>query len=229
MSSTEVVPAGSAVPDLAPSPATTIGYEDIAPPTLYTAQRTTTAVDTQLVKYGDLFIAQGKDDPEPQVLWESGSSDQGVLIIPLHMYKTWTYSDGENLRSWPYANGQPPAEAVALAESTGKPVFRTYNYIVFVPDYDQEMPVNLRLNSRSARPAANAINLEVSRSGGRWLDSAFRVTTRKQESGANKWAVPVVVKAKATAAQKKQAEVLLNLILPGLRAREQESSSVPAI
>lgn len=232
MSSTDVVPTASAVPDLVATPATSIGFEDIAPPTLYIAQRTSGAVDNSLVKYGDLFIAQGKDDPEPQVMreYQDDTTANGVLFIPLHMYKTWTYSDGENLRSWPYGDGQPPADAVQLAESTGKPVFRTYNYVVFVPDYDPEMPVNLRLNSRSQRPAANAINLAVSRNGsGKWYDSAFQITTKKSESGANKWAVPIVTKAKATAAQKKQAEALLALIAPGLAQRDHSASNAPAI
>ena len=229
--SNEVAATTPAVPDLVQTPATTIGFEDIAPPTLYVAQRTSSAVDTGAVKYGDLFIAQGKDDPEPQVLRTyEPENGEGVLFIPLHMIKKWTHSDGENLTSWAYGDtGQPPAEAVALSEKTGKPVFRTYNYVVFVPEYDTEMPVNFRLNSRSQRPAANAINITVSRNTGKWVDSAFRVTTLKKESGANKWAIPVVTKAKATAAQHKAADALLQLILPGLRQREARAVSEPSI
>jgi hypothetical protein len=153
-----------------------------------------------------------------------------VLFIPLHMIKTWTHSDGENLTSWDYGTtGQPPAEAIAMAEKSSKPVFRTYNYVVFVPEYDVEMPVNFRLNSKSQRPAANAINIAVSRNTGKWVDSAFRVTTLKKESGANKWAIPVVRGDKATAAQHKQAQHLLNLILPGLQQRASRAAAEPSI
>lgn len=232
MSSTEVATTAGALPSLADTPATSIGFEDIAPPTLYVAQRTSTAVGEGLAKYGDLFVAQGADDPEAEVLWKDGSTDEGVLFIPLHMFKTWTWTDGTNLRNWPYGNGEVPEEAAALERETNKPVFRTYNYIVLLPDYDTEMPVNFRLNSRSQRPAANKINLTVSRSEKPWHGSAFRVTTAKKESGGNKWAVPVVTEAKATKAQHDQAEKLLGLITPGLLARaaaQERAANAPSI
>ena len=232
MSSTDVAVQDTGVPALADTPATTIGIEDIALPVLTIAQRTSGVVDNKLADYGDLVISQGRDDPEPTIVRPYGESD-GVLFIPLHMFKTWTYSDGENLQSWPYtADGQPPAEAVALSEETGKPVFRTYNYTVLVPDYDTELPVIFRLNSRSQRPAANKINLKHERTEGGWTSLAFRVTTKKNESGANKWAIPIVTEAKATAAQRKDAERVLALIMPGLKANaaaQAAASTVPAI
>ena len=227
MSSTEVAaPTNGAVPALADTPATTIGFEDVGTSTLYIAQRTSTAVDNRLANYGDLFVAQGADDSEVEVLWQTGSTDQGVLFIPLHMYKTHTFSDGNNLRSWAWGNGEPPQEALDMVEADeGRhPLFRTYNYVVLLPDYDTEVPVYLRLNSKSQRPAANKVNLTVSRSGKPWHASAFRITTAKKESGANKWAVPVVVEAKATKAQFEQAERLLQLITPGLQARQAAES-----
>ena len=239
MASNAVAPIESAgVPELAETPATQITFEDITPPTLYVAQRTSSAVDTGLVAYGDLFVAQGADDPEPEVLrkYEGESTDNGVLFIPLHMYKTWTWTDGSNLRNWPYGDGTVPAEAAALERDTGKPVFRTYNYVVLLPDYDTEVPVNFRLNSRSQRPAANKINMTVSKSGQPFHTSAFRITTSKKEAGGNKWAVPVVVEAKATKAQHEQAARVFEQITPGLinRARRdaeaaQATANAPTI
>lgn len=228
MTSTDV----TQVPDLAPTPATMVSFEDISPPTLYVAQRSSGAVGEGLVNYGDLFVAQSGDDPEPTVLWEFGSTSEGVLFHPLHMFKTWTHSDGSNLQSWDYGDGTPPDEAVALADSTGKPLFRTYNFTLFVPDYDAEMPVNLRLNSKSARPAANKINMDVSRGGGAWQDHAFRVTTVKKEKGANKWAVPVVVGASPEPANVESATRLRDLIMPGIIRRMQRdaaTTNAPAI
>ncbi len=218
--STAVEPATSAdlaVPDLAPTPATEVTFEDIAPPTLYIAQRGGSAVDAGLAKFGDLFIAQGADDVEAQVVYEHESPNAGVLFYPLHMYKTWTFSDGENLTSWPFGDGTPPADAP-------EGVWRTYNFIIFVPDFDDEMPVNFRLNSKSQRPAANKINFVVSRAGDDWHNHAFRVTTKRASSGANKWTVPVVVEAPANPDQVEKAAALKRLILPGLNARAAKAA-----
>ncbi len=217
--STVITPVESAdVPELVPTPATTPSAEDIIPPSLYVAQRTTGAVDAKLVNYGDLFLAYGADDPDPTVLWESGSSDEGVLFHPLHMYKTWTFSDGENLTSWPYGDtGQPPDDA---PEGT----YRTYNFVLLVPDYDVEMPVYLRLNSKSQVRAATKIITDVMRGGTNWPNYAFRVTTIKKEKGANKWAVPVVVRAPADPAQVEAANRLRGLIMPGLIARAKRDA-----
>lgn len=225
----EKVVAGN-VPDLAPTPATTVGFEDIAPPSLYIAQRTSAAVDLDVVSYGDLFIAQGSDDVEPTVMWKSGSSDEGVLFYPLHMFKTWTFSDGNNLQSWAWGNGVPPQEALEVVEADDNkhPLFRTYNYVTFIPEYDEEMPVYFRLNSKSQRPAVNKINLVSTRDGQPWLVHAFRVTTDKREKGANKWAVPIVTEAVATQEHVDKAIELYSKVLPGLQARQAAADAVAA-
>jgi hypothetical protein len=219
------------VPALAPTPATTITFEDITIPTLYVGQRTSKAVEKGIAKFGDIFIAEGAGDDEARVLWEIDSKDEGVLFHPLHMYKSWTWTDGNNLRSWPYGTtGEPPAEAVQLAEESGKAVFRTYNYLTFVPGYDEEMPVNLRLNSKSQRPAANKINMTVSRSGKPYHTHAFRITSRLDSNGNTKWATPIVAEVKADPKQVEQAHQLFGLILPGLTQRaNQRESQAPAI
>lgn len=228
--STEVAPATSALPELAATPATSVEFDDIALPSLYLAHRLSKAVGNHLVEVGDLFVAFGSDDEEPQVVWSSEQGGEGALFVPLHMYKTHTHSDGDNLSSWAYGNGEPPAEAVALAESTGKPLFRTYNYVVLMPDYDSEMPVNFRLNSKSQRPAANKINLIVQRAGGRWFQHAFRATTKLVPRGNSNYPVPVIEEAELNKADAESAQRLFAQIAPGLQARAAATpSNLPGI
>lgn len=227
--STAVAPVDSALPELAATPATSVEFDDIALPSLYLAHRLSKAVGSGLVNVGDLFVAFGSDDEEPQVVYEKGGKE-GVLFVPLHMYKTHTHSDGENLSSWPYGNGEPPAEAVQLAESTGKPLFKTYNYLVLLPDYDTELPVNFRLNSKSQRPAANKINLTVQRAGGRWFQYAFRATTKMVPRGNSDYPVPVIEQVNLSKDVAKTAEALFAQVAPGLQARAAATpSNLPGI
>jgi hypothetical protein len=216
------------VPELASTPATEVTFEDIAPPTLTIAQRTSGLVDNNLATYGDLVVAQGRDDTEPIVLSHVGPDADGVVFYPLHMYKTWTHSDGKNLTSWPFGDGTPPEEAEALAQETGKPFYRTYNYVLFVPEFDDQMPVIFRLNSKSQAPAANKINFTVSRGSGVWHEYAFRVTTDKRENGSNRWAVPVLTTVEAKPEQVAKAAELRALILPGIVARQQRAEQAAA-
>lgn len=229
MSKAVAVPDQAQLPDLASTPATELTAADITPPTLYLGHRLTGAVGDGRVNYGDLFVAFGPDDPEPTVVWEAGSSEPGVLFHPLHMTKSWTWSDGDTLLSWPFdATGEPPAEALQIQENSGKPVFLTFNYILLVPDYDPLMPVSLRLNSRSQRPAANAINIETLRSSAPMLSHAFRITTAVKPRGKSDYVVPVVRKVEATAEHQAQAAELFRLIAPGLQARAEAQSRATA-
>lgn len=220
------VPEPASVPALAPTPGSTLTYDDIALPTLYVAQRTSTAVENNLVNYGDLFVAQGADDAEAEVLWAHGSGDAGLVIYPLHMAKRWTWTDGSELSSWPFGDGQVPAEAAELARSTGKPYFLTYGYVVLIPSYDMEMPVNFRVNSKSGRAAHNKITAVYIREGAQVVPGpAFRVTTDKKERGGNKWAVPVVVSTEGEPEQLDAARTLYQQIVPGLQAAAEAATT----
>lgn len=202
------------VPALAPTPATTIGAEDIAVPKLYVGNYLSEAVRSQLVKFGDVFLALGADDQEPNVLWSLGSDDPGVLFHVLHLKKGKSWSDGGPLQLYDYDDPSAPADAKV-----------TYNYVLFLPEVDPDMPAKLLL-TKSGTPTAQKINTVLVRnaaSGPSW-SNAFRLTTVKRKNDKGEYAVAQVVVAQADQKHVKQASELFEQIAPGLQQRANTSS-----
>ena len=181
MSSKAVAPReASAVPALAPTPATTITAEDIAIPKLYVGNYMSDAVKHQRAKFGDVYLAASSDDSDPQVLWSLGSSDAGVLAHVLHLRKGKSYApkgSDERLLMWDFDDPDAHPEA-----------WTTYQYTLILPEVDPDMPARMLL-TKSSKGVAQKINTVLARNGGNLHDSAFRLTSAKRQSGQNEWAI----------------------------------------
>lgn len=182
MATKAVEKAESAVPDLRAVSSSTIDDitgEDIALPRLYIGQFMSEAVKSRLANLGDIYIGQGADDPDPKVMWETGSKDDGVLFYVVGMRKGKSYSDGGALQLFDYDDPSAPADA-----------WVTYNYTALVPDYDEEIPVKFLL-TRTGRPAALTINKVLKQNAARgpaWIN-AFRMTTATRNGDKGEYAV----------------------------------------
>lgn len=205
----------SAVPALAPTPATTITAEDIAIPRLYIGNLTSGAVREQLAKFGDVYLALGADDTEPQVLWSLNSSDAGVLFHVLHLRKGKSWSpDGGRLELYDFDDPSAPAEA-----------WTTYNYTLFLPEVDEDMPARLLL-TKTGRATAQKINTVIARNAGAgpsW-QNAFRLTSAKRKNDKGEFAVAQVALAEADPKHVQRAGELFSQIAPGLEQRPTASS-----
>jgi hypothetical protein len=170
---------GSQVPALANTPAMEIGSEDVALPRLYIGQYMSDHVQEERVKAGAIFTALGKDDPDPQVLWEPGT-EEGVRFHVLALRKGKSISaDGQLLL---YAFDDPDAPADAWV---------TYNYVIALPRVDQDVPYKWLL-TRTGRPAAQQINLVIKKNEARGPahENAFEVVTSPRENAKGKFFVP---------------------------------------
>lgn len=201
----------SSVPALAPTPATTISAEDIAVPRLYIGNYMSEAVKTQLVKFGDVFLALGSDDTEPNVLWSLDSKEPGVLFHVLHLRKakSWSASPGAPLDLYDFDDPNAPAEA-----------WTTYNYTLLLPEVDPDMPARLLL-TKSGKSTAQKINTVLMRSsaaGPAW-STAFRLSSQKRRNEKGEYAIAQVVVAQADPAHVKRAGELFEQIAPGLDQR----------
>jgi hypothetical protein len=144
--SKEVAERPSAVPDLVHKPKFEITSEDIALPRIYLGQYSGDAVKERRVDAGCIYVADGPDDPMPTILWRQGEPD-GVVFHVLDMYKGLSYSaPGEPLQLWKW--GDPNAHEEA---------WTTYNYTVYIPGYDDDVPAKLLL-TRTGRQSAQAMN-----------------------------------------------------------------------
>ena len=216
MSSKAVAPVEAPpVPALAPTPATTITAEDIVIPRLYVANQMSKAVKKKLASFGDIYIAQGADDPDAQVLWESGSSEPGVLIHVLHVLKRKSYTPG----------GSAPLQMWDFEDPTAHPdAWTTYNYTLFLPEVDPDMPVKLLL-TKSGRSTAQRINTVLARNAPNPLHaSAFRLTSAERTKDDNEWAVFQASSVTPDPKHVAQAGELVALIAPTL----QRQAAAPA-
>ena len=216
MSSKAVAPVEAPpVPALAPTPATTITAEDIVIPRLYVGNPLSKAVKKKLASYGDIYIAQGAEDPDAQVLYEFGSDGPGVLIHVLHVLKrkSWAPKGGE-LEMWDFEDPNAHPDS-----------WTTYNYTLFLPEVDPDMPAKLLL-TKSGRSTAQRINTVLARNAPQPLHaSAFRLTSAERTKDDNEWAV---FQASSTPADPKhvaQAAELAALVAPSLA---RESTNRPA-
>lgn len=211
-----------AVPALAPTPATTITAEDIAIPKLYVGNQMSKAVKKRAANFGDIYLAESADADDPQVLWEFGSTEPGVLIHVLHVRKGLSYKEqGGDLQTWQF--GDPNADGRA---------WTTYTYTLILPEVDPDMPATLLL-TRSGKPTAQKINTVLARNAasGPMYANAFRLTTAERHKDDNDWAI---FQAQTETAAKKhvgQAAALYEQIAPGLdrASRHSNGSDEPDI
>lgn len=214
MSSSAVERKAPAVPSLAPTPATTLTADDVVAPRLYVANKMSTAVGEGLVRFGDLFVANGADDPEPIVGWKFGSTEPGVLAHVLHMWKGKSWDKGVKggpLERYTYTDPNAPVEA-----------WITYNYTLYLPEVDPDMPVKFLL-TRSGRRTAERINTKLMRdakAGPAW-STAFRLTADKKTTAEFTYAVAQAQVVPANPEHVQAAGELFSQIADGLA--EQES------
>ena len=205
----EVAVREAAVPDLAPTPATQITADDIAIPRLYVGNQMSTAVADGNVKFGDLFLATDSEDPEPQVLWSLGSDDPGVLAYVLHLWKgkSWQASPGAPIERFEFDDPRAPEDA-----------YTTYNYTLFLPEVDEELPAKMLLK-KGSKGTATRINTLLVRNAGvgpAWA-TAWRITTAKRQRDNNTWAIHVATPAEAQREHVQAAGLLFEQIAPTLR------------
>ena len=98
------------LPDLYQPPAMDIGAEDLIMPRLYIGQGLSVAVTEGDAKIGDLYIANGKDDPEPNIVWRQGD-EGGVLFSVLGLKRGKSLQVDGELETWDYYDPEAPAEA----------------------------------------------------------------------------------------------------------------------
>lgn len=213
------------VPALAATPATTLTAADIVVPRLYVGNALSAAVKSKGtdVNYGDIYLAENADDPDPQVLWSLGSSAKGVLFHVLHLRKGLSFSAGgdDDLQTWEF--GDPNAHPEA---------WTTYQYHVCLPEVDPDMPAKLLL-TKSGKPTAQKINTVLGRRGGpeTYPLSAFRLTSAERSKGRNEWCIFQAASEDATKKNTEAAVALYHQIAPGLAqsGRSSHGSDEPQI
>lgn len=169
----------AAVPALAYDPGTTIESDDVSLPRIKIAHYMHGYVqDNQLVA-GSIFSETGPDDPDPQslVTAEKGNvgtpdGDPGLEFFVLQgPLKGWSYSEkgsNDDLETWRFDDPNRHPDA-----------WRTYKYVLAVPDADEDVPFTLLLTKTSI-PAAKQINTVLVRSAGSGPTSeiAFRLRAK---------------------------------------------------
>lgn len=224
----------STVPALVNTPSSSqITAEDIAIPTVYLGQTAQTQVSSGNAGPGDIYTAQNQDDSEANVLWDyvEPAVEPGVLIVPLHLRKSWSYSPGvgQQLEMWPFeARGRAYPDGPPLDDpDPRKRAWLTYNYVGFLPEVDAEMPFKLRFY-RSSAPAAQKINGILARDPEHFHGWRM-VTVKRTRQGMQPWYIPQLATVDLTDDQQAAAVRLFNMLKPGFETQAVTTDAPPAV
>ena len=199
--SNEVATSGSSVPALADTPSVHLDSEDIALPRLYLGQYMSEHVQENRVPAGSIFTALGQDDADPVVVWEQGD-EPGVIVRPLSLSKGKSISEGGELVLFDYDDPEAPADA-----------WVTYNYVVALPEVDQDMPFKWLL-TRTGKPTAQKINTVIAKNQATtppW-GLAFSVKAVARENQKGKFFVPSVTPIEADKAHDEVVQELASYV-----------------
>jgi hypothetical protein len=209
----------ASVPDLVRTPALEITAEDVALPRLYVGQFMSQAVQDGLVKPGDVYVADGADDPSPEVLWAFGSDSPGALVHVLSLRKGKSAQVDGDLELYDYDDPAAPEDA-----------WVTYNYIVALPEVDAEVPAKWLL-TRTGRPTAQRINTVIKRNEATApaFAHAFRVKTVERKNEKGRFYVPAITVVDAQNENLAVAEKLAVSLAPRLSLEAAPTGDQPAI
>lgn len=203
-------------------PALEIEASDIQLPRLYIGQYSSKAVKNKHVPVnaGDIFLAQGAEDPEPIVLYEEGADPTtGPIIYVLGMHRGKSYSEeGGELELYAYDDPAAPEKA-----------WITYNYTLAIPAWDEDVPVKW-LCTKTARPSAQKMNTTLMKNADRgpsWTN-AFRISTAGRSNPKGDYFVPMVTNVECDMEQADIAGTLA-ILVAGQRSDFASTTEEPAI
>jgi hypothetical protein len=194
----------TAVATTSPQEAYSIDQSMVKLPSLYLAQYSSKAFKARTVNFGDIYVALGAEDPNPQVM---GAAKEGALSDPCRFYihtaapmyqvvdPTANYGKRSLRVGTKYAD--------ALREAKGKPqdVFLQTSFSLTIPEYPI-LPVRFIMGSRWGGNAARWINTQISMAllqSKRPLDLAFQIQTRPTSNDSGDFVDAVVGFAKVAA------------------------------
>jgi hypothetical protein len=185
-------------------------------PSLYLAQFASKAFKARLVNFGDIYVALGADDPEPQVC--GGVADGQALSSAVRFY-VHSVAPGYQVadKDAPYGKrslrlGTPFAQALQEAGGDPRNVFQQTHMTLTIPDYPL-YPVRFIMGSRWGGSSARWINSKISmglQEGKRPLDMAFSLQTRPTSNDSGDFVDAVVGFADVPAKQAKDDQKIVS-------------------
>lgn len=177
-------------------------------PSLYLAQYSSKAFKARTVNFGDIYVALGAEDPEPQVVGKGGD---GTLSEPVRFYVHTAAPSYQVVdASAPYGKrslrlGTTYGQALGEAGGDPREVFLQTHYTLTIPEAPL-FPVRFIMGSRWGGNSARWINSQISialMQGKRPLDLAFQIQTRPASTDSGDFVDAVVGFAKVAAKDSK--------------------------
>lgn len=177
-----VTQGASQVPALAPTPAFELDANDFALSRLYVGQYMSPAVQNEIAKAGDFFVAEGGEDPDAEVLWSLAKGtdpkkNPGVLLHVLGLTKKKSKQVDGKLELFEFNDAPIDAQT-------------TYNFMVCLPEVDADLPVKWLLKGKSSGAAKKIIKVIVKAMINQPIyGPAFRITSKLDSNDKGKFAV----------------------------------------
>lgn len=207
----------SEVPALAYQPKFEFDPSDVKLSTLYVGQLMSKAAQNDLAKLGDIYVAAGADDPNAEVVWKSGSKEDGILFYVLSYEKRLFATVDGDFRVFNAGDPAAPADA--------KP---SVTYTVAAPQVDDILPLKFTLKSTGLQ-TAQRINTVLAKAQQRGDIVAFRLTSIIKESSQGKYAVLQASVAEVTEQDLAIVNNVASVVAATPSRQIAESSEAPAI
>lgn len=216
--STDIATPGSALPALYQPAPLEIDSSDIALPRLYVGTGSSKAVESELVKRGDIYHADNGDDQDPVVLFSTGGK-KGVLVHVLSLTKGRSATIDGELKRFEFNDADAPADS-----------WVTYNYLLCLPEVDEDVPFKLTL-TKSGTGTAKKINTVLKKGAARGPAHAhaFRLTTSPRKNDKGAWHIFEAKPADATAEGIAIAESMVGMISGSAIEQQAPAGTEPAI
>lgn len=180
-----------------------LGARDIQPNRLRVVGKLSKLVELDIAKPGDIAVGQDAEDPDSVVLYNAKTGKEPVRFYVLAIHANYACGFNGPPGTWEEGDPEMPAEAK-----------RQYNYTMFVPDYDELLPVVYTAGGTAAREARK-LQTALARHciSGAPYELAFQMTTKINTSGQNSWPGPVFAATEAVADEVEKARAMHDSIV----------------
>lgn len=193
-----------------------LGLDDISLPRLRIVGRQAKLVELEVAKPGDIAIGQGADDEDSTIVFERGG-DKGVRVYVLKIHANYACGfDGPN-GSWEEGDPEMPPDAK-----------RQFNYTLYVPSYDDTLPVLYTASGGAAGVARRGLNTALGTHciSGHVTDLCFELTSKMNPHTKGAYPGPVWKLAQPDADEVKAARAMHDSVV-GPERRALESGEEP--
>lgn len=158
MTSTEVAVPDGALPVLPNLPEMFDRAPDVQSPSIYVMHGQSSAVQNQIARPGEVILALGKDDTNPDFLIGGPDNRDHFNAVVISREVSYAIMPRDSDMEW-INKEQYDSERLA----GNRDAWTVYRYLLAIPEFDEVLPARLMLTKTGGRITAKALNTIIDR------------------------------------------------------------------